>query len=145
MRRALSAFFAGALFAVGLILGGMTQPSKVIGFLDFTGSWDPSLAFVMGGAVLVYAVLSRVLLRRPAPLFERKFHLPSRRDIDGRLIIGAAIFGIGWGLGGYCPGPGLASLTAGRLPVIFVAAMILGMFAERWIDKRVRTKGAAHA
>lgn len=145
MKRALSAFFAGALFAVGLILGGMTQPAKVIGFLDVTGHWDPSLAFVMGGAVLVYAVLFRLFVRRPTPLFESKFHLPSRRDIDSRLVIGAAIFGIGWGLAGYCPGPGFASLTAGRLPLVFVAALILGMYAERWVDRRVRNaKGAAH-
>jgi len=139
MKRALSAFFAGAMFAVGLILSGMTKPGKVIGFLDLAGRWDPSLALVMGGAVLVYAVLSRLFLRRPTPLFELEFHLPSRRDIDRRLVIGAAIFGVGWGLGGYCPGPGLASLMAGRLPVVFVAAMILGMLAERWVGTQVRT------
>jgi len=137
--RSLSALLAGALFAVGLILGGMTQPGKVIGFLDVTGRWDPSLAFVMGGALLIYAVLSRLFLRRPAPLFELKFHLPSRRDIDRRLVLGASLFGIGWGLGGYCPGPGLVSLTAGLLPVVFVTTMVLGMYAEREIDKRLRT------
>jgi uncharacterized membrane protein YedE/YeeE len=139
MMRSLSALLAGSLFAVGLILGGMTQPGKVIGFLDVTGHWDPSLAFVIGGALLVYAVLSRLFLRRPAPLFELKFHLPSRRDIDRRLVLGAALFGIGWGLGGYCPGPGLVSLSAGLLPGVFVATMVLGMYAERGIDKRLRT------
>ena len=96
MKRNLSALVAGAMFAVGLVLGGMTQPGKVIGFLDFTGDWDPSLALVLGGALRVYAVLSRIFLRRAAPLFEHKFHLPSRRDIDRRLILGAALFGAGW-------------------------------------------------
>lgn len=136
MKRALSAFAAGVVFAAGLVLGGMTQPGKVIGFLDFTGSWDPSLALVMGGALLVYAVLSRVFLRRPAPLFEHKFHVPSRRDIDRRLLFGAALFGVGWGLGGYCPGPGLVSLTRGLQPALFVAAMVAGMYAQRWVEKR---------
>ncbi len=133
MKRALSALVAGAMFAVGLVLGGMTQPGKVIGFLDFTGDWDPSLALVLGGALFVYGVLSRVILRRTAPLFEHKFHVPSRRDIDRRLILGAALFGIGWGLGGYCPGPGLVSLTRGFLPMVFVVAMVAGMYARRWV------------
>ncbi len=139
MKRALSALVAGAMFAVGLVLGGMTRPGKVIGFLDFTGDWDPSLALVLGGALLVYAVLSRIFLRRPAPLFEHKFHVPSRRDIDRRLILGAALFGVGWGLGGYCPGPGLVSLTRGLLPAVFVAAMVLGMYAQRWVERLRRT------
>lgn len=136
MKRALSAFIAGALFAAGLIVGGMTQPGKVIGFLDFTGSWDPSLAWVMGGAVLTHGLLYRLVRRRPTPLFEAKFHVPSRRDIDRRLVLGAATFGVGWGLSGYCPGPGLASLTSGPLPVLFVAALAAGMYVERAIDHR---------
>ena len=145
MKRSLPTLFAGAMFTVGLMLDGMTQPAKVIGFLHFTGDWDPSLALVLSDALAVYSVLSRLFLRRSAPLFAPTFHLPSRRDIDSRLVIGAAIFGIGWGLAGYCPGPGLASLTAGRLPLVFVAALILGMYAERWVDKRLRNaKGAAH-
>lgn len=139
MKRALSALVAGAIFAVGLVLGGMTQPGKVIGFLDVAGSWDPSLALVLGGALLVYAVLSRIFLRRPAPIFEPKFHVPSRRDIDRRLIVGAALFGVGWGLGGYCPGPGLVSLTQGLRPLVFVAAMAFGMYAQRWVEKLRRT------
>lgn len=136
MKRALSAFIAGALFAAGLIVGGMTQPGKVIGFLDFTGSWDASLAWVMGGAVLTHGLLYRLVRRRPTPLFEAKFHVPSRRDIDRRLVLGAATFGVGWGLSGYCPGPGLASLTSGSLPVLFVAALAAGMYVERAIDRR---------
>lgn len=138
MKRSLPALFAGAMFAVGLVLGGMTQPAKVIGFLNFTGDWDPSLALVLGGALAVYSVLSRVFLRRSAPLFAPTFHLPSRRDIDLRLILGAAIFGIGWGLGGYCPGPGLVSFSQGAEPMVFVAAMVAGMYAERWVGKRRR-------
>ena len=134
MRRALSALLAGALFAVGLAVGGMTRPGKVIGFLDFAGDWDPSLMLVMAGALLVHGALSRLIARRPSPLFEAKFHLPTRRDIDRRLVLGAAIFGVGWGLGGYCPGPGLASLTAGVLPLVFVAAMVAGMYTERLVD-----------
>lgn len=138
MKRSLPALFAGAMFAVGLVLGGMTQPAKVIGFLNFTGDWDPSLALVLGGALAVYSVLSRVSLRRSAPLFAPTFHLPSRRDIDLRLILGAAIFGIGWGLGGYCPGPGLVSFSQGAEPMVFVVAMVAGMYAERWVGKRIR-------
>jgi hypothetical protein len=133
--RAISALVAGALFAIGLVLGGMTQPAKVLGFLDFSGRWDPSLAFVMGGAVLVHAVAYPLIRRRPAPLFEVKFHVPSRRDLDRRLILGAALFGVGWGLAGYCPGPGLASLTTGLSPLLFVASLLTGMYAERLVDR----------
>lgn len=140
MMRALSALLAGVIFAAGLILSGMTQPAKVIGFLDIGGRWDPSLAFVMGGAVLVHAVAYRLILRRRAPLFEARFHVPSRRDLDLRLIAGAVLFGIGWGLAGYCPGPALVSLTAGWPALLFVAAMVAGMFAERLVD---RMKGTA--
>ena len=100
MKRLLAPFVAGALFALGLILGGMTEPGKVIGFLDLAGDWDPSLLFVMGGGLLVHGLLYRLVMRRGSPLFEAKFHVPSRRDIDRRLVLGAAIFGAGWGLGG---------------------------------------------
>lgn len=135
MKRLLAPFVAGALFALGLILGGMTEPGKVIGFLDFAGDWDPSLLFVMGGGLLIHGLLYRLVMRRGSPLFEAKFHVPSRRDIDRRLVLGAAIFGAGWGLGGYCPGPGLVSLSAGALPLIFVIAMVAGMYAERLVDR----------
>lgn len=128
-RRFVTAFLSGALFAAGLVLGGMTQPSKVLGFLDLFGDWDPSLALVMGGALLVHAPLYRLIRRRSAPILEAKFYLPTRRDLDLRLIGGAALFGVGWGLGGYCPGPGLASLVSGREALVFVAAMIVGAAA----------------
>lgn len=132
--QSLAALLSGVLFALGLVLGGMTQPAKVVGFLDFSSHWDPSLAFVMGGALLVHAVLYRLIRRRPAPLLERKFHLPERRDVDRRLIAGAALFGVGWGLAGYCPGPGLTSIFAGVLPLVFALSMAAGMYAERAID-----------
>ncbi len=132
----LAAAGAGALFAVGLVVGGMTDPGKVVGFLDFAGRWDPSLMFVMGGAVMVHFVLFRLVLKRPTPVFDAKFHLPTRRDVDLRLVLGAALFGIGWGLGGYCPGPGLVSIASGGVaPVLFVAAMAAGMWLQRSLDK----------
>lgn len=128
----LFAGLAGALFGAGLLVSGMTQPARVIGFLDVTGPWDPSLAFVMGGAVLVYAIALRRIRRRwRAPWFDVEFHLPARRDLDPPLILGAALFGTGWGLGGLCPGPGIVSAAAGSLTgLAFVAAMIAGMAAQ---------------
>lgn len=136
MRQGAFAFLSGAIFAAGLILGGMTQPGKVQGFLDVAGAgaWDPTLIFVMGGALVVYGVLYRLIMRRPAPLLEAKFHVPTRRDLDGRLIGGAALFGVGWGLAGYCPGPALASLGGGLMPLTFVGAMIAGMLAQQALD-----------
>lgn len=122
------ALASGAIFGVGLALAGMTRPEKVRGFLDFFGAWDPSLAFVMGGAVLVHAVAFRLVTRRSSPVFAPRFALPTRRDLDARLLGGAAIFGVGWGLGGYCPGPGLTSLVSGAAPVaFFVIAMLVGI------------------
>lgn len=136
--RRIVALASGLLFGVGLAVGGMTLPSKVAGFLDFTGSWDPTLMFVMGGAVAVHAVVYRLVRGRRAPIFAERFHLPTRADLDARLILGAAIFGLGWGLGGYCPGPAVVSLVSGQLEVIaFVAAMIGGM----WIAGRLQARG----
>jgi len=127
-------FFAalsGAVFAVGLAISGMTRPAKVVGFLDLSGAWDPSLAFVMVGAIAVHFVATRVITRRSRPLFDERFHLPTRKDLDARLLLGAAVFGVGWGLGGFCPGPGLVSAASGSLPaVVFVVGMTLGMFGE---------------
>ena len=103
------AAFTGALFGAGLLLSGMTRPDRVIGFLDVTRDWDPSLAFVMGGATLVYGVAFRSIRRRREPWFDGGFSLPTRHHIDRALLVGAAIFGVGWGLGGLCPGPGVVS------------------------------------
>jgi uncharacterized protein len=133
-----AAFGAGALFAIGLAISGMTQPSKVIGFLDLAGRWDASLAFVMLGAVVVHFIAQRLVARRSRPLFEAKFQLPTRSDLDGRLVLGAALFGVGWGMGGFCPGPGLVSAGAGSLDaIVFVVGMTLGMIVEHAVTRRL--------
>lgn len=126
-----AAFGSGALFAVGLAISGMTRPSKVTGFLDLAGPWDASLAFVMIGAIAVHFVAHRLVRRRTSPLFDTRFHMPTRKDIDVRLLLGAAIFGVGWGLGGFCPGPGLVAAGGGSVGALtFVFGMTLGMLAE---------------
>jgi uncharacterized protein len=135
-RRILSlslAALAGALFGAGLLISGMTQPAKVVGFLDPIRGWDPSLAFVMGGAASVYALMFRWIRgRRARPWLDVAFHLPTRRDLDRPLVVGAALFGIGWGLGGLCPGPGIVVAASGSLTgLAFVAAMLVGMFAHQ--------------
>ena len=122
------AAISGAVFALGLVISGMTDPGRVTAFLDVTGHWDPTLAFVMGGAILVHAPLARLVRRRGAPVFDSKFHLPERKKIEPRLVIGAGLFGIGWGLSGYCPGPALASLGTAATPLlVFLAAMVGGI------------------
>lgn len=124
----LTALLAGLLFGFGLALSGMTDTNKVLGFLDLTGAWQPTLAFVMGSAVLVTLVAFRLVLRRSRPLCDTQFHLPAKGAIDARLLAGAALFGVGWGIYGYCPGPALTALLYGRMDtVFFVAAMFLGM------------------
>jgi uncharacterized protein len=128
----LSAFLFGIIFGLGLGIGGMTQPTRIIGFLDVTGHWDPTLAFVMGGAVTVTAVLFPLILKRPRPALAERFVLPEKRRIDVALLGGAALFGIGWGLSGYCPGPALVSLVTGsRRVLVFVAFMAAGLFLGR--------------
>lgn len=124
----------GAVFGTGLVLSGMTQPAKVVGFLDLRGAWDPSLAFVMGGAVMVYGFLFwTIRKRREEPWLDVTFHVPLRRDLDAPLLVGSALFGIGWGLGGLCPGPGLVAAASGSVTgVAFVAAMLAGM----WLQQR---------
>ena len=132
MKRIFAGLFAGAVFGAGLAISGLINPAKVNAFLDIAGDWDPSLAFVMLGAVIVTAIGYRLVWRRGRPLLEQAFALPTRRDIDPNLLVGAALFGIGWGLGGVCPGPGLAGLGFGATETLaFVAAMIVGMFAAR--------------
>jgi len=125
---ALAAFAAGLVFGIGLILSGMTDPGKVIGFLDLAGRWDPSLAFVMGGAILVGFFAFRLAGRRGRTFLGGALHLPTRRDIDARLVAGSAVFGIGWGLAGFCPGPALVAFGAGiDQAALFVGAMLAGM------------------
>ena len=136
MKPAVTALTAGALFGIGLAVSGMTLPAKVIGFLDVTGRWDPTLAFVMAGAIAVHFVLFRLILRRQAPIFDSHFHVPTRRDIDLRLIGGAALFGVGWGLAGQCPGPALTNLATGAPSAfLFVATMAAGMVIQREVDR----------
>jgi len=125
---ALVALIAGAIFGTGLAMSGMTDTAKVQGFLDLFGAWVPDLAFVMGGAVLVTAIAFRFVLKRQAPLLVEKFHLPTAKDIDPPLLTGAAVFGIGWGLYGYCPGPAVAALAyLDWQPLVFLASMLAGM------------------
>jgi hypothetical protein len=131
-----SAGVAGLLFALGLGLGGMTDPARVQGFLDFTGAWDPTLAFVMGGALAVHAPLSWLIRRRRAPVLAPAFPSLSASQVDRRLLSGAALFGGGWGLAGYCPGPALASLATGTGPVLlFVLSMFGGMWLFGWWER----------
>ena len=123
------AVVTGLLFGAGLAASGMTNPEKVQGFLDLTGVWDPSLMFVMGGAVVVTLISFRFILKLSRPVFSEQFHLPSSTSIDNRLIIGAALFGTGWGLVGYCPGPALAAIAYLNSDVmIFLVAMFVGAF-----------------
>jgi uncharacterized membrane protein YedE/YeeE len=125
------ALVAGVLFGVGLGISGMARPAKVLGFLDVAGAWDPSLAFVMIGAIAVHAVAVRVAKRRTAPFGGSAFHWAEKTSVDAPLVLGSALFGIGWGLGGYCPGPALVGAASGSVPAwIFVIAMILGMIAK---------------
>lgn len=124
----LMALFAGLVFGLGLLVSGMTDPSKVIGFLDLAGAWDPSLALVMGGAIGVGLMAFRFARTRSQALLGGPMQLPSARQIDRRLVLGGLTFGVGWGLAGFCPGPALASLaTGGSKPLIFTAAMLVGM------------------
>ena len=130
---------AGLLFGFGLILSGMADPAKVLNFLDVTGSWDPSLGFVMAGAIAVTATGYGLALRRPAPVIEDVYDLPAKWPVDARLIAGAALFGLGWGMSGYCPGPALTSLAlAAPGTIVFVIAMVLGIAAETFMARAAR-------
>ena len=134
MAAILTALFSGTLFGIGLAVSRMIDPAKVLGFLDLFGSWDPSLALVMAGALAVTTSAFAVIGRRPAPLFAETFRLPVAKDIDARLLGGAALFGVGWGLAGWCPGPALSSLGLGFWQaLVFVAAMGAGMALFRFV------------
>jgi len=133
--RYISTYIIGLIFGLGISLSGMSNPAKVINFFDVAGSWDPSLAFVMGGALLVTFIGYRLVLPRPSgPIFEGKFALPTATKLDARLLGGSALFGVGWGIAGFCPGGALPAIGTGRLDVLsFVAAMLVGIFVARAI------------
>lgn len=131
-RRSLASLSLGALFGSGLILSGMIHPQKIQDFLDVAGAWDPSLLVVMGGALMVTFLTFPLILRRSQPVLGHKFHLPVAKHVDAKLVVGSALFGIGWGLGGFCPGPAIVGLATGsRSALIFVVAMLLGMALHR--------------
>jgi uncharacterized membrane protein YedE/YeeE len=131
------AFVAGLVFGIGLLLSQMSNPAKVIGFLDVTGAWDPSLAFVMGGAVAVFALAYRLALRRGKPLLVAEFSQPSAQGLDRRLVIGASMFGVGWGLSGFCPGPAIVGAAFGEPRVwVFIASMVAGILIYRRVLHR---------
>ncbi len=135
--RALAALVSGLVFGVGLALAQMTDPRKVLGFLDVAGAWDASLLFVLGGAVLLAGVAFRFVLKRRAPLLAERFQLPTATAIDRPLLLGSALFGIGWGLAGYCPGPAIASLGFGNVEALWIVpALFAGAALQRWQASR---------
>ena len=138
--KTVAALASGLIFGLGLAMSGMLDPARSSGFLDFAGAWDPSLAFVLGGAVFVSMAGTRLAGRMPRPALAAKFDIPASRRIDGRLIAGSALFGTGWGLAGFCPGPALATVPLGvPMALVFVAAMLVGMWCFGIIDRGVRT------
>ncbi|MGK7905571.1 MAG: DUF6691 family protein [Hormoscilla sp.] len=132
----LIALISGTLFGLGLGFSQMIDRDRVLGFLDVAGVWDPTLLFVLGGAVGVTLITFRFVLRLPHPLFAEKFYLPTKKDIDIPLVAGSALFGVGWGIAGYCPGPSITALVLGILnPLLFVVAMIAGSLTYKWYSK----------
>ena len=137
MKSKATALLAGLIFGGGLVISGMTNPAKVLGFLDIFGRWDPSLAFVMIGAIAVHFLLLRRIFALPKPLFGGVFQQPLRAEIDAPLVVGAALFGVGWGLGGVCPGPGIVDAASGSVyAIVFMIGMTLGILAEQRGIKR---------
>ncbi|WP_372985333.1 DUF6691 family protein [Marinobacter sp.] len=136
MKYSLASLFAGLIFGFGLILSGMANPEKVLGFLDIAGLWDPSLAFVMGGAIIVGVVAFAVARRRTLSFLGFNIKIPSHTHIDKRLVIGSLMFGVGWGIAGICPGPGIVALGAGEIKAaVFVASMVAGMVIFELIER----------
>lgn len=137
--RVFISFLTGLIFSLGLGISGMTQTQIVRGFLDITGEWNYSLIGVMAGAILVHGTLFYFIKKRSSPLLDTKFHVPNRKDIDARLIMGAALFGLGWGWAGICPGPGLVSLVSGDLNIVlFIASMLLGMGFFKLVESKIK-------
>ncbi len=133
------AFIVGLIFAIGLGISGMTQTQIVRGFLDIFGEWNYNLIGVMAGAILVHSLLYYFIRKKSTPFLESKFHIPTRKDLDWRLILGAAIFGLGWGWAGICPGPGLVALTSGNINfVIFIISMLVGMGIFKLLEDKIK-------
>jgi len=142
VKQALTAFVVGAIFGIGLGISGMTMPSKVMGFLDLFGQWDPSLMFVMVGAIGVHAITYRFIRKRESPFLSTKWHVPTSNEITPKLLIGSLIFGLGWGLGGFCPGPAVTSVVSLHArPLLFVGTMIVGMFLYRFWESKTADRG----
>ncbi len=139
MKEKLIALFSGLLFGLGLGLSQMINRDRVLGFLDVAGAWDSTLLFVLGGAVTVTLIAFRFVLRRPQPIFAEKFNLPTKKDLDKPLVIGAAIFGIGWGICGYCPGPGITALVLGNWnPILFLVSLIAGSLTYKFYSNKLK-------
>jgi hypothetical protein len=139
MKNGLAALVVGFIFAIGLGVSGMIQPQKVVGFLNLFGDWDPSLIFVLGGSVVVHFITYRLIRKRPTPLLAPHWQVSTKTEITPALIIGSTLFGIGWGLGGLCPGPAVTSLASFEpRPVIFVVSMLVGMFLFKQLDKKLK-------
>lgn len=141
--RLVSTYLIGLIFGVGISISGMANPAKVLNFFDIAGTWDPSLVFVMGGAVVVAFFGYKIVLSRPTPVLDAKFHLPDNPRIDARLLGGSALFGIGWGIAGFCPGGALPALGTGQIDVfVFVAALIAGIFAAKGLMALTHARAA---
>ncbi len=135
--RQVYAYISGLIFGLGISIAGMGNPAKVLNFFDIAGSWDPSLAFVMGGAMFTAMIGYRIVFKRHHPLLASAFQLPTKQDIDGSLIAGSAVFGVGWGIAGFCPGGALPMLGTGKTEVfIFVAALVVGILFGKWLQSR---------
>ncbi len=138
MKNKLTALFVGFIFSIGLGISGMTQPQKIIGFLDFSGNWDPSLIFVMIGAISFHSLAYKFIRKQKFPLFSKQWCVPEQKEITPALIIGSILFGIGWGLAGYCPGPALTSLATLEIkPFLFVLSMLTGMILFRFLNNKM--------
>lgn len=141
--RLVSTYLIGLIFGVGISISGMANPAKVLNFFDIAGTWDPSLVFVMGGAVVVAFFGYKIVLSRPTPVLDAKFHLPDNPRIDARLLGGSALFGIGWGIAGFCPGGALPALGTGQIDVfVFVAALVAGIFAAKGLMALTHARAA---
>ncbi|MEO9865520.1 MAG: DUF6691 family protein [Yoonia sp.] len=141
--RLIGSYIIGLVFGIGISISGMANPAKVTNFFDFAGIWDPSLAFVMGGALIMTFFGYRYVLKNTAPMVDTKFHLPTRRDLDAKLLGGSALFGVGWGIAGFCPGGALPAIGTGRTEVlVFVGAMLAGIFAAKALQNMMAAKAA---